>query len=113
MDRYAPLVERLEEAVLRGKGVTDPALRQAVEARAAELGGRPAGGAAGELPADLKGYVDKVALHAYEVTDEDIEALKRAGYSEDAVFEITVSAALGAGTGRLGLGLAALKGGSR
>jgi hypothetical protein len=36
--------------------------------------------------------------------------LRRAGYSEDAIFEITVSAALGAGMIRLERGLAAMKG---
>jgi hypothetical protein len=112
MDRYALLVERLEAAILKGKGDTQPALRQAVEARSAQLGGRP-GAPAGELPADLKVYVDKVALHAYKVTDEDVAALLTAGYSEDAVFEVTVSAALGAATSRLEIGLAALKGSAR
>jgi len=112
MDRYAFLVERLEAAILKGKGVTDPTLRRAVEARSAQLGGR-SGAAVGELPADLRAYVDKVALHAYKVTDEDVAALLAAGYSEDAVFEVTVSAALGAAASRLEIGLAALKGGSR
>jgi hypothetical protein len=36
-----------------------------------------------------------VARHAYKTVDQDIENLKRAGYSEDAIFELTVSAALG------------------
>jgi len=55
-------------------------------------------------------YVEKVALHAYRVTDADIDGLREAGYSEDAVFEITLSAALGAGLGRLERGMAALRG---
>ena len=33
--------------------------------------------------------------------DEDVEALRQAGYSEDQIFELTVSAALGAGFRRL------------
>jgi alkylhydroperoxidase family enzyme len=45
-------------------------------------------------------YVDKVARHAYKVTDEDVEALRQAGYSEDQIFEPTVSAALDAGLER-------------
>ena len=52
-----------------------------------------------------------MALHAYRTTDQDIVALRTAGYSEDAIFEITLSAALGAGLARLERGLAALKGG--
>jgi alkylhydroperoxidase/carboxymuconolactone decarboxylase family protein YurZ len=39
-----------------------------------------------------------------------IEALRNAGYSEEAIFEMTLSAAIGAGQARLERGLAALKG---
>ena len=107
-DRHAANMQRLTEAVLASPGDTDPGLRQAVEERSAELGGRP-GARASELPPELVSYVNKVALHAYKTTDKDIEALRNAGYSEDAIFEITLSAALGAGRARLERGLAALK----
>ena len=56
----------------------------------------------------LTGYVNKVALHAYKTLDEGIEALKNAGYSEDAIFELTLSAAICAGQAGLDRGLAAL-----
>jgi alkylhydroperoxidase family enzyme len=62
------------------------------------------------MPHVLATYVDKIALHAYKVTDEDIKALRHAGYSEDAIFEVTLSAALGAGMARLDRGMAAMKG---
>ncbi len=62
-----------------------------------------------EVPPELVTYVDKVARHAYWVIDSDIEEILGAGYSEDVVFEITLSAALGAGMGRLERGLSALK----
>ncbi|HEY9421873.1 MAG TPA: hypothetical protein VIW92_10710, partial [Thermoanaerobaculia bacterium] len=58
-------------------------------------------------------YLDTVALHAHRITDEDIQALLRAGYSEDAIFEISAAASVGAGMARLERGLAALKGGRR
>ncbi len=103
---------RLVEAVLTSPGETDLALRCAVEAYAAELGGRP-DEQAGKLPSELVAYVNKVALHAYKTTNEDTEALRQAGYSEDAIFEITLSAALGAGIARLERGLAVLKGDER
>lgn len=109
MERHTPLVRALQDSVLTGPGETDPALRRAIEARSAEAGGRTAP-VSGEVPDVLKSYVDKVARHAYEVTDSDLEELKRAGYSEDAIFEITLSAALGAGMARLERGLAALRG---
>src|SRR3989454_9925524 len=41
-----------------------------------------------DIAPDLAGYVDKVALHAYKVTDEDLVALKRAGNSDDLLFEV-------------------------
>jgi alkylhydroperoxidase family enzyme len=103
---------RLVEAVLTSPGETNPALRYTVEAYAAELGGRP-DEQAGKLPSELVEYVTKVALHAYKTTDEDTEALWQAGYSEDAIFEITLSAALGVGIARLKRGLALLNGDER
>ena len=112
--RFDALVARLREAVLGGPGVTRPGLRQAVEARAAALSGRV--GAAGEgdtgggLPDDLAAFADRVAGGAWRVTPEEVEALLEAGYSEEEVFEVTVSAALGAGCGRLERGLAAVRG---
>jgi alkylhydroperoxidase family enzyme len=45
--------------------------------------------------------------------DEDVAALKHAGLSENAIFEATASAALGAALARLERGLAALGGGDR
>ncbi|MFL6034906.1 MAG: hypothetical protein ACJ74I_07495 [Gaiellaceae bacterium] len=80
MTRYDELIERLREAA-------QPE--------------RPA-------PPELAAYLDKVRLHAYEVTDRDVEELKEAGFSEDEIFEHTVSAAVAAGLARLEAGLAAL-----
>jgi hypothetical protein len=113
MSRHMDLVRRLKDCVLGGKGVTPAALRQAAAARAAEVAGLPPGEPAGEIPADLQKYVETIGLHAYRITDEDVEALKRAGYSDDEIFEVSISAALGAGMSRLERGLAALKGGTR
>jgi hypothetical protein len=47
------------------------------------------------LAEPLGTLVDKVAKHAYRVTDEDITAAKVSGLSEDQVFEIMVCAAIG------------------
>ena len=54
--------------------------------------------------------VDKVAKHAFRVTDEDIAAAKVAGLSEDQVFEIVVCAAVGQAIRQYETALAALKG---
>jgi alkylhydroperoxidase family enzyme len=107
--RIRSLIADLQAAVLRGRGETTPALRQSAASLAAAAGGH-ALPAQAPLPAGLAAYVDTVARHAYKVTDEQVAALRAAGYSEDALFEITVSAALGAGLARLERGLAALEG---
>jgi hypothetical protein len=95
--RYDDYVARTTHAVLHSSGQTANALRWAAFHRRLD-----------ELPAELRSYVDKVAQHAYRVTDEDIEALKRAGHSEDAIFELTAAAALGAAILRLERGLIVL-----
>ena len=59
-------------------------------------------------PPEFAPYLEKVRLHAYKVTDGDVQALKDAGYSEDEIFEHTVSAAVAAGLERLEAGLGAL-----
>ncbi len=107
--RHAAHVQRMVDTVLSRPGDTHPTLRRAIEAWSAKLGGR-SGAEVVEIPTELTTYVNKVALHAYKTLDEDIEALRNAGYSEDAIFEITLSVALGAGQARLERGLAALKG---
>ncbi|HEV8266533.1 MAG TPA: hypothetical protein VGQ06_16430 [Gemmatimonadales bacterium] len=99
--RYAALTQRLVDAVLTTPGDTATEERRAVLARA---GGRGDG-----VPAEIAGYVDKVARHPYKVTDSDVAGLQQAGHSDDALFELTVSAAVGAALARLERGLAALR----
>lgn len=95
--RYDEVVANTTHAVLDAPGVTPSATRWAAFHRRME-----------ELAPELRDYVDKVARHAYRVTDEDVAALKRAGYSEDAIFEVTAAAALGAAILRLERGLIVL-----
>jgi alkylhydroperoxidase family enzyme len=61
-----------------------------------------------EAPPDFAPYLEKVQKNAYQVTDEDVQALKDAGYSEDVIFEQTVSVAVAAGLERLQAGLRVL-----
>lgn len=96
--RYDALVARVKEAVLRSPGTTAPAMRDAIFA-----------GRSADIPANLAAYVNTVRRHAYRITDHDVEALKQAGYSEDAIFEATGAAALGAALMRLEIGMAALR----
>ena len=53
--------------------------------------------------------VDKVARHAFQVSDEDITHAKDSGLSEDEVFEIVVCAAVGQATRQYDTALAALE----
>jgi alkylhydroperoxidase family enzyme len=105
---YPSKIQTAVNALLTKSATSTPALRQAVEAYAAGLGGsvRPEQ----ELPAELISYVQKVALYAYKVTDQDVQKLRERGYSEDMIFEITLCASLGASLARLECGLQALKG---
>ena len=60
-------------------------------------------GTQAELPENIKPIIEKITYHPYKVIDRDIEQLRSCGLSEDQIFEMTVSAAIGAGAGRLSL----------
>lgn len=94
IDRHAELRDKVLAQVLTGPGESEPALRQAAADNA-------------RLPDDLRALVAKVHAHAYQVTDADIARLQSA-YGDDKLFEIIVSAALGASRKRLIAGLDAL-----
>jgi alkylhydroperoxidase family enzyme len=49
----------------------------------------------------MASYLEKVRRTAWRVTDEDVDELRAAGFSEDEIFEHTVSAAVGEGLTRL------------
>lgn len=86
---------RLVDAVLDGEGATSAQARHAAFAGQAD-------------DPVVARYLDLVCRHAYRVTDEDIEGLRSAGLDDDAIFELTVATALGAGAKRLKVGLALL-----
>ena len=60
-------------------------------------------------PPEFAEYLEKVRLHAYKVTDDDVERLKAAGFTEDEIFEHTVSAAVAAGLERFEAALRTLQ----
>jgi hypothetical protein len=102
MLRMSTHADAIETAVLTAPGLTDPALRESILTGAAAACGlaMPA-----ELPADLAPLLDKIWRNAYKVVDRDVEALRAAGHADDALFEVIVSAAAGAGLARLRRGL--------
>ena len=93
--RFAEMVVELRRAVFDGAGEVDPAIRCAA-------------GAAGNVPEPWAAYVAKVRDASYQVTDDDVAALKATGCTEEEIFEMTVAAALGAALHRLDLGLRAM-----
>jgi alkylhydroperoxidase family enzyme len=102
--RYRSFHESLTNAVLTTPGATPESLRRAVLERAQAIHAKDG------VPPALIPYVDTVARHAYTVTDADVTTLQHAGNSDDALFEITVAAAVGAALHRLDRGMAALRG---
>jgi alkylhydroperoxidase family enzyme len=89
------VVETLRVAVLEGPADTTSELRRS---------------AADDTSIDpsLASFVAKVRRHAYRVTDAEIVALRASGLTEDAIFELTAAAALGAALVRLHAGLRAI-----
>ena len=61
-----------------------------------------------DLSGPLGVLVDRVALHANRITDQDINAVREAGLSEDQIFEIVVCAAVGQANRQYDAAIAAL-----
>ncbi|WP_412539980.1 hypothetical protein R8Z50_29765 [Longispora sp. K20-0274] len=96
MDRHALAVMDLRHAVLASPGAVEQATREAAHHET-------------PVPEPWVDYVAKVRDASYLITDADIEALIAAGCSEDAIFELTLAAAIGAATRRLDAGLRAVR----
>lgn len=99
-DRFTALVEQVKAAVLGAPGESDRAARE--RAMKGE----------GATPA-LTAFLQRVKRHAYRVTDEEVDALRASGHSDDLLFELLLGAALGASLERLEAGLGAMRGGAR
>jgi hypothetical protein len=82
--------------VLESPGVTDLSLREAAH------GVSP-------LAEPWRSYVDDVRDSSYRITDAEVARLLAAGCTEDAVFELTIAAALGAAARRLEVSMGALE----
>jgi len=85
----------LVSRILEGDGKASPSERRAAFNNSSLAGPQGA-------------LVDKVAMHAYRITDTDIAAVKKSGLSEDQIFEIVVCAAIGQATRQYDTALAAL-----
>ncbi len=113
MDRPAPATDGDRGGDgKRGRQATE--IGQAVFGSKAAMGPdtRSAAASGGSLPEPWQSYAASVRDHSYRVTGTDIERLTAAGHSEDEIFEITVSAAVGAALLSLDAGLRAVRGGN-
>lgn len=107
MRRYQELLTRLRLAVLEGPGVTPPELREALARRAHDLAlGHEAPDG---VPPELAGFVDRVALEADRIADDEVARLQATGWSEDQLFEVITATALGASEARYEVGMRALE----
>ncbi|HEY9302793.1 MAG TPA: hypothetical protein VIO95_00715 [Mycobacterium sp.] len=95
MVEIAQLHRQLVTRVLEGSGKASAELRRAAFENAG-------------LEEPIRALVDKVANHSYRVSDEDVAAVRGAGLSEDQIFEIVVSAAVGQASRQYASALAAL-----
>jgi hypothetical protein len=95
MAEIAQLHRELVARVLDGNGKAAPELRRAAFENAG-------------LSEPIRTLIDKVANHAYQITDEDIAAVRAAGLSEDQIFEIVICAAVGQASRQYTSALAAL-----
>lgn len=90
-----PEVELGRNQLLSTTGATSPELRKAVEAYVMARWDMDRTVAA-SLPSILEPYLSKLAKHAYRIMDEDLNELRRAGYSDEMLYEITIVGAFGA-----------------
>jgi hypothetical protein len=98
-------MESMRADVQRGPGALPADVRARIfEYASARAAGRAA--SAGGLDEDVRRFVDAVVMNAVSA---DVAALKAAGKTEDAIYELACTASVAAGTERGVLGLAALR----
>jgi alkylhydroperoxidase family enzyme len=93
------LVDRLRYTVLKAPAITDPATRMAAAT-------------GGPLPEPAATYAATVRDQSHRITDTDIDRMGAAGYGQDAIYEITVAAAVGAALHRYDTALTRLHDGT-
>lgn len=95
-------------ALLHSVAGLAPSLRRNIEGYCANLRGSTREHT--QVPEPLQPLLNKIATDAYKVIDEDIQALKEQGYSENLIFELVICACFGAAMAPLETAYAALAG---
>lgn len=94
------ILQDLLAEVLDDPGALDPSTRKAAATNGAQVDG--------EKGKVIQALAAKIHGGAYRVTEEDIAAARKAGLSEDEVFELVVSSAVGAAKTRFDAAMSAL-----
>jgi alkylhydroperoxidase family enzyme len=87
-------IDRGREHLLSAPGETDSTLRRAVEAFVKSQWGITDTGEH-SVPRELAPYLEKLARHACMIVDDDVDALRASGYSDEMIYEITIVGAFG------------------
>jgi alkylhydroperoxidase family enzyme len=90
-----PEVELGRERIFITEGATDPALRRSVEAFVTEQWAYQRENA-DPVPIELETYLRKLSLHAYRITDEDVDTLREAGLTDEMIYEVTMVGSIAA-----------------
>jgi hypothetical protein len=96
LERHSSEVGALRRSILETPGETARAQRDAVVA-------------SHHVSGVADPYLDKVRTASHRIVDDDIDRLRRDGLSEDAIFELTLAAALGEASRRFDAAIAALR----
>jgi hypothetical protein len=104
MQKFLALVEAMIAHLVDEPATLSSQVREAILKRAATGGSN---GSALDTP--LAEWVDTIARHAYRTTPEQVTRLRDAGLDEDAIFEATLCASVGAARARLERGLAVIR----
>lgn len=89
-------LDEVRTHLLEHEGPTPHALRRSVEAHTARARGGTRDAPELSGPASLVSYLDKVALTPYRVVDEDFDAMRADGLETDVIFDLTITACVGA-----------------
>lgn len=87
-------LEKGRARLLSAPGVVDPSVRRAAEAFVAKEWGVARAGAA-LIDAVWTSYLRKLARAAYTIVDEDLDALRSNGFTDEMIYEVTMAGAAG------------------
>ncbi len=89
-------LDEVRTHLLEHEGPTPLDLRRSVEAHTARARGGTRDAPELTGPASLVRYLDKLALHAHRIVDEDVDAMRAEGLDSDAIFDLTIIGCVGA-----------------